>query len=112
MPMTKRSVLSVILFSIITCGIYSLYWVYVTTRDLQLASGKVRFSAGLILVLSIFVAPAGFVLFALEANDDMNAIRAAKGLAPVDNSVLWVVLCLLIGIVGIAIIQNEINTVA
>ena len=33
--MTKRSVVSVVLLSIFTCGIYLLYWYYTTARDLN-----------------------------------------------------------------------------
>lgn len=35
--MIKRSVINVILFSILTCGIYSIYWFYVTAEELNSA---------------------------------------------------------------------------
>lgn len=33
--MTKRSVVSVILLTIFTCGIYQIYWLYVTANELN-----------------------------------------------------------------------------
>ncbi len=33
--MNKREVISVILLSIFTCGIYSIYWYYVTTEEMN-----------------------------------------------------------------------------
>ena len=33
--MIKRSVINVILFSILSCGIYSIYWFYVTAEELN-----------------------------------------------------------------------------
>ena len=33
--MTKRSVINVILFSILSCGIYTIYWFYVTAEELN-----------------------------------------------------------------------------
>ena len=33
--MTRRDVFLVILYSIITCGIYSIYWFYTTTEELN-----------------------------------------------------------------------------
>ena len=33
--MTNRSILTVILLSIFTCGIYLIYWMYVTTEELN-----------------------------------------------------------------------------
>ncbi|MBQ7364796.1 MAG: DUF4234 domain-containing protein [Clostridia bacterium] len=112
MPITQRSVVKVILFSIITCGIYMLYWMYVTAKELQTATGRSQFSPAIILVLAIFVAPVACVLLAMECNDRLNDIRAAKGMPPADNMVLWIVLGILLPIVQFALIQNEINQVA
>ena len=112
MPIQKRSIVSVILFTIITCGIYGLYWMYQVAKELQLATGKSQFSPAIILVLGLFVSPVGFVLLAMECNDRLNDIRAAKGMPPADNMVLWVVLGILLPIVQVALIQNEINQVA
>lgn len=112
MPIQKRSIVSVILFSIITCGIYGLYWMYQVAKELQLATGKSQFSPAIILVLGLFISPVGFVLLAMECNDRLNDIRAAKGMPPADNMVLWVVLGILLPIVQVALIQNEINQVA
>ena len=33
--MTNRSVVKVIIFSLITCGIYAIYWTYVSTEELN-----------------------------------------------------------------------------
>lgn len=33
--MKQRSVATVIILSIVTCGIYALYWLYVTAEDLE-----------------------------------------------------------------------------
>ncbi len=112
MNLTKRGIVQVIIFSIITCGIYLFFWVYVTARDLQAVAGRSSFSPALILLLTILVAPAGFILLALEADEDLNAIRAQRVLPAADNRVLWVVLGVIFPIVAVALIQNEINHLA
>ena len=33
--MTKRSIINVIVLTLITCGIYELYWLYVTAEELN-----------------------------------------------------------------------------
>lgn len=38
--LTSRSILSVVLLSVITCGIYTIYWYYVTAEDLNAAEPK------------------------------------------------------------------------
>lgn len=112
MNLTKRGIVQVVIFSIITCGIYMFYWTYVTARDLQTAAGTSRFSPVLILLLTILVSPVGFVLLALEADDCLNAIRAQRMLPAADNKVVWIVLGILLPIVEVALVQNEINNIA
>ena len=112
MPIQKRSVFSVILLSIITCGIYIIYWFYVTAKELQMATGRNQFSPALIVLLAIFITPAATVLIALEANERLNDIRTAKGMPTVDNAVVWILLGLLIFPVQMGLIQHEINQVA
>ncbi len=112
MPITKRGLVTVVLLSLVTCGIYMLYWLYVTTRELQTATGRSQFTPVVILILSLLFTPVGLVLFAMEANARLNDIRAAKGMPPADNQVIWIVLGILLPIVQIPLIQNEINVVA
>lgn len=111
MTITRRGVAQVVIFSIITCGIYALYWLYVTAKELQAATGKATLSPGILLILGLFVWPAALAILAYDANNSLNMIRAQKGLPQVDNLVLWIILAVLISIVSVALIQNEINTV-
>ncbi len=38
--MTKRNVVTVIILSLVTCGIYAIYWTYVTTQELNNREGN------------------------------------------------------------------------
>ena len=51
--MIRRSVALVIIFSLITCGIYFLYWFYVTTNELKTVTGREELSPGVDLILNI-----------------------------------------------------------
>ena len=54
MPITKRNLATCIILSIVTCGIYSLYWFIVITDDAKNASNDVSgASGGTALLLSI-----------------------------------------------------------
>lgn len=112
MPITKRSPVTVLILSLVTCGIYTYYWAYVTADELQRASGRQQFSPVLILVLTIFFPMIGLVLLAIEANGCLSAIRAMRQMPPVDNTMLWVIIALLVSIADVPLIQNEINNVA
>lgn len=107
--MTYRSVATVIILTIVTCGIYGLYWLYVTADGLENYGRTGSISPAVQLVLAIFISIAGFVLFGIAANDNLNSIRAQRGLMPVDNKVVYIILGVFIPIVLIGLVQNEIN---
>lgn len=107
--MTYRSVATVIILTIVTCGIYGLYWLYVTADGLENYGRTGSISPAVQLVLAIFISIAGFVLFGIAANDNLNSIRAQRSLMPVDNKVVYIILGVFIPIVLIGLVQNEIN---
>lgn len=107
--LTKRSVVAVILFSILTCGIYAIWWTYVTCTALQQQGGKKQIPPVLTTILMLFVSQIGGALLGLDADDNINAIKEAHNMQRTDNKVLWIILGVIIPIVTIALIQNEIN---
>jgi len=111
-PIQKRSVVAVVLFTVFTLGIYALYWMYVTAKELQTATAQSQFPPAVILVLGIFVTPVGFLLLSVECNERLNTIRSSRKMPACDNTLLWVILSLVLPIALIALIQHEINMVA
>ena len=107
--LTKRSIASVILFSILTCGIYMLWWTYVTCTALQEQGGKKQIPPVLTTVLMILFYKVGGVLLALDADDNVNAIKEKHGMTKTDNKVLWLILGIFVPIATVALIQYEIN---
>lgn len=53
--MTKRSVLTVILLSIVTCGIYSIYWYYQTANELNACEEQDQLPNYIVAILLSFV---------------------------------------------------------
>ena len=106
----NRSIVLVVLLTIITCGIYGLYWVYDTLNGLEQTSGQEGSVNSLIaLLLCIFVAPVGYILFGMAADEQLNFIKAQRGIQPVDNKVMYMILGFFLPIVLIPIVQDEIN---
>lgn len=103
----RRSVAAVVILSIVTCGIYMLYWSYVTICALDEEGGASNMSPMLQFVLMFFYV--GSILFGINANANLNAIRERKGLPKRDNQVAWILLGLFIPIILFALVQNEIN---
>ncbi len=108
--MQNRNIALVIVFSLISCGIYMFYWIYVTARALEDEGQTGGLDATIILILSIFVSSVGFLLFGMYADANLNAIKARRGAPISDNKVLWIILGLLIPIVLVGLVQYEINT--
>ena len=92
-----RSGVSVIILSIITCGIYGWYWLYVTMEDLNQALGERRINSGGLLLGSILCFP--IVLVALyQIDKNMLTLAREEGTYYNENFILWIVLSLLTGV--------------
>lgn len=107
--MKYRSIATVIILSIVTCGIYGLYWLYVTASDLEREGQTNSASPTLQLLLAIFFGFVGYILFAIAADANLNSIKSRSGLMPSDNKVVYIILALFIPVVLVGLVQNEIN---
>lgn len=106
----KRSVATVVIFSLLTCGIYMVYWTYVTCQALQQQGKKTALPVILTTLMMLFYSSIGGVLLAIDADDNINAIKIAHGMPGADNKILWILLGIFIPIVTVALVQNEINS--
>ncbi|MGN0609506.1 MAG: DUF4234 domain-containing protein [Oscillospiraceae bacterium] len=106
----RRSVATVIILSIVTCGIYGLYWYWQAMHELDAAGQKSNMDPTLQFVLLFLYV--GGIIFAINADENINAVRANRGLPPKDNKVLWIIIFIFFPIVGIGLVQNEMNEIA
>lgn len=103
-----RNVGLCIVLSIITCGIYAIYWMYCIHNDVQEVSGvTMGTSAGMVIVLDIITCG----IYGIYWNYKMGqALDNAKGVPGGNSGILYLVLALLgLGIVSMAIMQSELN---
>ncbi|MBQ9097996.1 MAG: DUF4234 domain-containing protein [Clostridia bacterium] len=105
----NRSVISVVLFSILTCGIYMIWWTYVTCTDLQTHGRKTSVPPVLTTLMMLFFSSVGGALLGFDADENINSIKAQNGMPQTDNKVLWLILGIFIPIVTVALVQYEIN---
>lgn len=114
-PITSRSIAVAIILSIVTCGIYSLYWLYCLVTDLNMASGETEdTSGGMVVLLNIVTCGIYMLYWLYKAGGKVNKIHYLDN-RPQDSSLgLLYLLLSLFGfqIVSIALIQNELNKVA
>ena len=106
----KRGVATVVVFSILTCGIYMVYWTYVTCQALQQQGKKTSIPVILTTLMMLFFSSVGGLLLGMDADDNINAIKEMHGMPKADNKILWMLLGFFIPVVTIALVQSEINS--
>ncbi|MBQ7330860.1 MAG: DUF4234 domain-containing protein [Oscillospiraceae bacterium] len=108
MAIKKRNIVTCILLTLITCGIYGIYWIIMLAREA--VSVKDPADSGILeIVLMLFVSFVGVFL----AEKKLAEGCAAKGIPHTDNSILYLILGLLgLGIVSLCMMQNDLNKLA
>lgn len=105
MAIKQRNIVTCILLSLVTCGIYGIYWMIMLAKE-GVSVKDPADSAILEIVLMLFLPFVG--LFLVEKKFSEGC--AARGVTHSDNSVLYLILGLVgLGIVSICMLQNDLN---
>lgn len=108
MNIKSRNIVTAILLTLITCGIYGIYWIICMTRE-AVSVKDANDGALLEIVLMLFLPFVGMFLVEKKFAEGLNA----RGVAHTDNSILYLILGLLgLGIVPMCMIQNDLNKIA
>ncbi|MFZ5987064.1 MAG: DUF4234 domain-containing protein [Bacillota bacterium] len=107
-----RSPIVVLLLSIITFGIYGLYWIYKFSDETQKYSGKSSVSPAVELILCIFTCGIYYIYWNYKYGKIIAECQQIAGLTPEDNSVLYLLLSIFgLGVISMLIMQSSINKV-
>ena len=108
MAIKQRNIVTCILLSLVTCGIYGIYWLVMMAKEA--VSVKDPMDNGILeIVLMLFLPFLGFFL----AEKKFAEGCAAKGVPHSDNSILYLILGLVgLGIVSACMMQNDLNKLA
>lgn len=111
MAIQRKSIGLCIVLSIVTCGIYSLYWLYSMAEDLNMVTARPDGpSGGLVLLLTIVTCGIYGLYWLYRAGDDLDRQRAEQGQLPGHLGILYLLLSLLgFTIVSYALLQSELN---
>ena len=110
---TKRDIVVAIILTVVTCGIYGIYWFIVMTDDVNSLSDEKMASGGTAFLYSILTCG----IYALYWNYKIGQKMAEAGKKynkPInDNSVLYLVLSIFgLGLVNYCLIQSDLNRFA
>ena len=107
----QRSIVVCILLSIVTCGIYGIYWMIKLNDELNAAAGKVNATSGgaVFLFTLITCGIYGFFWY-YKMGENVDAIKTSKGLASSNTGIIYLVLGLFgLGIVNYCLMQDTLN---
>lgn len=110
----NRSIATCIILTIITCGIYGIFWFISLTDDTRTLSNDVTSaSGGTAFLYSLVTCGIYGFYWAYKQGERIDAARQARGLAPSNQGALYLILFIFgLGIIGYALMQNEINQMA
>ncbi len=107
--MKNRSVLAVVLLSLITCGIYEIYWLYVMTEDMNKADSTKPAVTNAIVALLLGIITCGIytIYWTFRFYEKSDAVTKKN------NLVIYFILSLFgLGIVSNALLQSDINQIS
>ncbi len=106
----KRDVALAIVFTLITCGIYGIYWFVVMTDESNRVSGDNTTSGGMALLLTIVTCGIYGIYWNYKMGKKMYEAGQKYGKSISDNSVVYLILSFFgLGIVNYCLMQSDLN---
>lgn len=107
---TEKNPITILILSLVTCGIYGIIWLYQTVDEINKGLGREEFNPMIVLVSSLVCAPA-LVFWLYKMTQALPELAQSRGLPPVDNAMLIFILMLAVLPVGLFMYQTELNKV-
>lgn len=109
----ERGVVLAIILSLVTCGIYSLYWFVVMTEDANKVSGEAGTSGVMALLFTLITCGIYGFYWYYKMGQKLHIAGQRCGKDIADNGILYIILGFLgLGIVNYALIQSDLNKFA
>ena len=106
---TRREVATAIVLSIITCGIYSIYWFVKLTDEVNIVTGQINnTSGGMAFLLTLITCGIYAYYWAYKMGSQLDTYENK----PASRGILYIILQFIgLGIVTYALIQDSINKI-
>ncbi len=109
----KRNIVTCILLTIITCGIYGIIWMYQLTNDAATANQDVNLNGTNAVLFTIITCGIYGIYWNYKMGKEVYEAQTKKGLSGSDNSILYLILDIIgLGIVNYCLIQSDLNAIA
>lgn len=109
----ERNIAIAVILSIVTCGIYGLYWLVKMTDEAKQISGSVNASGILTIVYTLLTCGIYFIYWNYKMGKNMYEAGRQHNKNISDNSILYLVLSIFgLSIVNYCLIQSDLNKFA
>lgn len=114
----ERSIATNVILSLVTCGIYGIYWFITLTNDTKMVSSDMEFSGGKYFLLNLITCGIFGIYWAYKLGKNINNAKMSLGLPTEDLPTLYLILMALnyftgiTGFVTYCLAQNELNEIA
>ena len=110
----RRNIAVCIVLTLVTCGIYGIYWIVCLTNDVNTVSGDVNgTSGGMVVLLTIVTCGMYGIYWAYKQGEKLDFTKNNRGIPSSNSGVLYLILQIFgFGIIAYALMQNELNKLA
>lgn len=106
----ERGVALAIILTLVTCGLYGIYWMIVLTNDVGNLSGDSSFTGGKHFLLTLITCGIWGIIWSYQLGKQLEVAQRQRGMMSSDNSILYLILSILgLGIVTYALAQSDVN---
>ena len=109
---SQKNIALFIILTLVTCGIYGLYWFVCLTDDTNIVAGEAGTSGVLALVLTLVTCGIYGLYWAYKCGEKLDKAKTDRGMPASNGGVLYLILYIFGGIIAYALIQNELNKMA
>ena len=108
----ERNIIVYLLLTLVTCGIFGIYWMIVILKDIATTSGE-DINPWMVILLSIITCGIYGIYFSYQMGKYMVKAGENYNVKIEDNSILYLILTIFgFGIVTYCLVQNDLNTIA
>lgn len=108
----ERNIALCIILSVVTCGLYGLYWFVCLTDDTNAVANEDGTSGVMALVFTLITCGIYGFYWAYRCGDKLDKAKTDRGLPASNGGILYLILYIFGGIIAYALIQNELNKLA
>lgn len=109
----ERNIVTNLILTLVTCGIYGIVWFIEITDDCADASGDHNMSGGTSLLFGILTCGIYYIYWNYKMGKLLATAQEKRNLPVSDNSTLYLVLSIFsMGLISIVLIQSELNHLA